>query len=453
MKIPPKPPAIQNIQTVAERYIESPSLRSPADAKGRYLHWDEVRRRPPPGLTIEQYWHCLKLARLVHYQTVPFAQTSGDRFVFCLTGQLQKACHEIDKAAGGNLGTSSEFDNTRHQNERYLINSLIEEAVHSSWLEGAAVPREDARKMLKEQRQPKTLDERMIVNNYRAISRIRHLSQKPLTVKMICTLHRILTAGILDESKCGRIRSHASAPDDFGVYDAHGALLYRPPHWQKLSSGLHDLCRFANQEVAPNLHATSFLHPLLQAIIVHFLLSYLHPFVDGNGRTARALFYWCMLKNGYWLMEYVSISAAIRRAPSHYSRAFLYTETDAGDLTYFLLHQTTMIQKAMEAFRRFVRKKQDGLQDMQNFLSGRMARQHFNLRQIELLAHAAKNPSFAYTVQSHQRRQNVCYQTARNDLLALAKLGLLHQIKAGKKFLFTAPANLEQKIRTLPQTN
>jgi hypothetical protein len=42
-----------------------------------------------------------------------------------------------------------------------------------------------------------------------------------------------------------------------------------------------------------------FIHPVMRAITLHFWLAYDHPFCDGNGRTARALFYWSMLKQGY----------------------------------------------------------------------------------------------------------------------------------------------------------
>ena len=58
-----------------------------------------------------------------------------------------------------------------------------------------------------------------------------------------------------------------------------------------------------------------FIHPVMRAITLHFWLAYDHPFCDGNGRTARALFYWSMLKQGYWLFEFISISSVINQAP------------------------------------------------------------------------------------------------------------------------------------------
>jgi hypothetical protein len=75
------------------------------------------------------------------------------------------------------------------------------------------------------------------------------------------------------------------------------------------------------------------VHPVLRAILLHFMIGYDHPFADGNGRTARALFYWSMARSGYWLMEYTSISHILRKAPARYMRAYLHTETDKNDTT------------------------------------------------------------------------------------------------------------------------
>lgn len=52
---------------------------------------------------------------------------------------------------------------------------------------------------------------------------------------------------------------------------------------------------------------------------LHFMLGYEHPFVDGNGRVARAMFDWAMLRNGYWLFEFISVSRIIRQAPAKYA--------------------------------------------------------------------------------------------------------------------------------------
>src|SRR5205814_10028127 len=69
-----------------------------------------------------------------------------------------------------------------------------------------------------------------------------------------------------------------------------------------------------------SLHdALPIFHPMVRSMILHFWLAYDHPFVDGNGRTARALFYWSMLRNGYWMFEYITISKIILSGPDRKS--------------------------------------------------------------------------------------------------------------------------------------
>ena len=116
------------------------------------------------------------------------------------------------------------------------------------------------------------------------------------------------------------------------VMDAtHSVVLHTPPDADSLPARLERLCAFANQAQ----DTEPFVHPVVRAILVHFMLGYDHPFVDGNGRTARALFYWSVARSGYWLMEYLSISRLLMKAPAQYARAYLHTETDANDATLF----------------------------------------------------------------------------------------------------------------------
>ena len=94
-----------------------------------------------------------------------------------------------------------------------------------------------------------------------------------------------------------------------------------------------------------------------QSIILHFMIGYDHPFVDGNGRVARALFYWAMLRHGYPLAKFLSISKVLREAPARYARAYRFTETDGGDLTYFVDHQLDVIARSIEALGDYVTRK------------------------------------------------------------------------------------------------
>jgi Fic family protein len=239
-----------------------------------------------------------------------------------------------------------------------------------------------------------------------------------------------------DPSAAGRLRGEA---EKRVVADESGEVYHDPPDAQELPGRMEALCAFANAT-----ETGGFIHPAVRAVLLHFWLAYDHPFVDGNGRTARALFYWSMLHAGYWLFEFTSISSVLRKAPVKYGRSFLYTETDDNDLTYFLLGQMEVIRSAVDELAGYVRRKADETRDLETRLG---AFEWFNHRQVEVIQHALKHPGHRYVIAAHQKAQDVAYQTARTDLLSLAERGLLEQRKRGKQLVFVAPADLASRLR------
>jgi Fic family protein len=279
----------------------------------------------------------------------------------------------------------------------------------------------------------------MIFNNFRAMRKIGTFKDEPLTQELVFELHRCVTEDTLDDGGAGgRFRTNA---EDIVVSDQDGTVFHRPPQADELPSRLQSLCHFANQET-PNY----FVHPVLRAIILHFWVGYDHPFVDGNGRTARALFYWAMLKYGYWLWAFVSISRILLQAPSQYARAFLYSETDDNDLTHFITYQIDVMRRAMDDLHQFIDRKVAQLREIERTLRGS---EHFNQRQRALISHALRHPHHRYTFVSHKTSHNVVYQTARTDLLGLQQRGLLESFKIGKTWYFSPARDLETRLRAL----
>lgn len=182
-----------------------------------------------------------------------------------------------------------------------------------------------------------------------------------------------------------------------------------------------------------------FVHPVLRAIVAHFWLAWVHPFSDGNGRTARALFYWVMLKNGYWLTEYLPISRQLTKAPGQYARAFLFVESDELDLTYFIHHHLDVLVKTVDEAMAYMARKMGEARQAEELLRARGVLNH---RQLALMHHAMTHDAAEYTFASHQRSHGVSYPTARTDLLALMDLGLLTCWKRGRTMVFSPVADL-----------
>ncbi len=149
-------------------------------------------------------------------------------------------------------------------------------------------------------------------------------------------------------------------------------------------------------------------------------------------------------------MEYTSISHILRKAPARYMRAYLHTETDKNDTTYFLLHQLQTVREAIAALHAYVGRKTREQKETERLLAASPSlRGHFNHRQVALLNHALRNAGEAYRVDAHQRSHGVVYQTARHDLLELESQGLLEKTKQGNAFLFYAPADLYERLTQL----
>jgi Fic family protein len=276
----------------------------------------------------------------------------------------------------------------------------------------------------------------MILNNFLTMQRIRELREQPLTPELVLDLHRLVSKDTLDDpGDAGRLRPPGK---EVVVDDAYGTVFHVPPAAEELPGRLEELCRFANGET-PKV----FIHPVIRATALHFWLAYDHPFCDGNGRTARALFYWAMLHQGYLLCEFISISSVINKARGQYVRSFLFSESDDNDLTYFLLAQVKVIQQAIASLHTYLERKAGEVGVLQQRLEGMEGLNH---RQLALLRHAMSHSGFRYSVLSHQNSHGVSHQTARSDLQKLAVFGLLIAGKDGRRELFRVPEVLAMRL-------
>ncbi len=436
MKFPQLPPAWQPLLDRAIQHGKGDAFMDFSHQENlradRYLHWDDFRHRTSDkaGLSKDEQWAAIRMGRAMRSQPIPLQDTKGRPFTFFLTPKAFGLLREIDLHCG--FGPS-ESAVVREETSRHQFDSVMEEALTSSQLEGAVVTRSEAREMIRSQRPPATEHERMVMNNYRTMRLLTELKEKPLTPEVVLRIHREVTAGTLEDAAHeGKLRG---VDDNVRVEDEEsGEVFHTPPDASTLPERIGKLCDFANE-----IGMTGFLHPVVRSIALHFWIAYDHPFVDGNGRTARALFYWSMLRNGYWLAEYFSISHEILRAPKQYYRSFLHTETDGNDLNYFLQHQLEVIGASINALKKSILAKQQEAESLRRNLG---VGGDFNYRQIALLKHALKHPFAAYTVVGHQTSHGTSNQTAKNDIAALEAKGFLQRGKIGKAFVYSPAADL-----------
>jgi len=416
-----------------------------APPEDRYLHWDKLRRLDPPdGLNSEEWWLGLKASRAAEARFLPWRDKEGTPFRYGLPDLVLRRLHRVDQRASGEVAMDEVVTSEKQAGQRFLVNSLMEEAIRSSQLEGATTSRRVAKEMLRTGRKPRDRGERMIANNYRALQFVREEMDETLSLDAILELHRIITEGTLDDpSAAGRLQRPND--DRVAVFDRDEDEwpIHTPPPAEELPDRMRQLCDFANERE----NGDRFIHPVVRAILVHFWLGYDHPFEDGNGRTARILFSWLMQQRGYWLVEYLPISPIIREAPAQYARAFVESETDEGDVTYFLIHQLEVIDKALDRHDRYIRRKIAEVREVERSLKDADGLNH---RQLALLTDAIRTPDGAYTFGSHARSHRVTHETARSDLSDLRDRGLLLRRSKGRGYIFEPVPDLAARLKESP---
>ncbi len=400
----------------------------------KYYYWDKVKHlKTPPKVKPSEVWVIAKLRRM----NTPFKLKFGKyEFSWFLNSRIQKSLHFFDLNIGGSLESRSLIP--KDEKNRYLISSIMEEAIASSQIEGAVTSRKIAKEMLRKNNPPKNLSEQMIFNNYGTIQKILEIKDMNLTVEKIVQIHKLISSNTLvDKNDEGAFRK----TNDINVVDVvDGSIVYCPPDFKEIGELINDLCLFFNTDTK-----SAFIHPIIKGCIIHFMIGYIHPFVDGNGRTARALFYWYLLKNGYWLTEYLSISKLILKSKAQYAKAFQYTEIDGNDLTYFIDYKLRTMELSFESLRQYIQLKIDEKRKIAEFIK----LQGINDRQALILKWFYEEPDLLLTVKEVETRIGVSNQTARTDLLNLVNLEFLYLIKVNLKTdAFVKSDRFEQLLKS-----
>jgi len=399
-----------------------------------YCYWDKVKYLAPAGTSNRALWQTVKLQRMLNAKTITFGHYN---LWFTITEHMLALMHEFDMNMGGNLGTKSIIPES--DKNFYLVSSVMEEAIASSQMEGASTTRKVAKEMLRKNQKPRDKSQRMIANNYATISYLAEHRDDEFSVEKILEIHKYISAGTLDHKEDeGSLRK----TDDIVVMNGiTGEIAHTPPPHEEIEEMLKELCDFANKD-----DDDDFIHPIIKGIIIHFMLAFIHPFVDGNGRTARSLVYWYMMKKGYWLTEYLSISRIIYRNKAKYEKAFLYTEADSYDLSYFIQYNLVTMKKAYEELKAYLQRKiseRDSITKLKGIKS-------INIRQARIIQNLYKDNDSIITAKEVATQFAVTDKTARTDLQALVKLGIMSEVQLNNRMTgYVKADNFEEVIEEL----
>ncbi|MFD1161068.1 Fic family protein [Hwangdonia seohaensis] len=390
--------------------------------ENEYLYWDKIKYLKYNHITPEQVWENLKTKRYLNLKSITLKSKKLNETIWLnynINQFLTQKLHYLDTNFGAGLQKEKLLSDLDKQS--YLNNALMEESIFSSMIEGATTTRVKAKDMLRKNKKPKNKSEQMILNNYKTIQYISEYQDDNISIEKLYDIHRLVTENTLEAENVGVFRN---TNEVHVMNEITGEIVHTPPKFEELDALMQSFCEFFN-----NNPKEDFIHPIVKASILHFLMGYIHPFVDGNGRTARAIFYWYLLKNGYWLTEYLSISRVIMKTKTQYEKAYLYTEIDDMDVTYFIHYQVKVLMRAFEELKTYVAKKKKE----QSKLSKYLKLDGINERQAIILQKIEDDNNRFFTVKEIENTFNITNQTARTDIEELVAREFLKKIAINKK--------------------
>ena len=418
-KIPEKPKPTILSQLLPKFYQEEEFKKKIEDYNEKYLYWDELKYRIQDFDERSETWAMMKVFRSLRLDSIPY---SPIHMKYQLLPEILQSLHGYDRYLSGTI----QIHNKELKLEaRYIVRSLIEEAISSSILEGAVTTRRSAREMLEKKKKPRNDGEHMVLNNFETLQLIKKRTKEPLTPELLLEIQRSVTRNTIPDEDVGHFRDN----NEIKVQDPlYGTVHHVPPDCGLIKEQIIELCNFINTN-----EGKKFIHPIIKGIILHFLIGYIHPFNDGNGRTARSLFYWYAISQGYWLMEYLSISQIILKSKNQYALAYLYSEFDELDLTYFIRYNVECMNSALEELIKYLEFMQESQLKAQDIAR---SRSELTQRQAEILIELIENLNQEYTILQLSEKFAISRETARTDLQFLENGDLITKTRRGKVFYY-----------------
>jgi len=416
-----------------DKLIDYLDFFSPTDEKGRYLPFHELRYRIDSALDLSLVWSIVKLARIRQQAHIIKLGEPPANCSFVLTPLIQKAISETDRnATSASLEWAcSKIGEKAHMD--YLLKDLIEdESISSSQLEGAATTTRVAKELLKRNRKPRSSDEKMILGNFNMMTFAWENRNKTLSVDLIQQLHQVGVEGIEDEKYTpGNFRTS----DDIHVANSDGDIVHTPPQARGLKSRMKAIVEWANTN-HDNIDESTYLHPLIKSMVLHFCIGYEHPFRDGNGRVARALFYWYLFKSDFAAFRYIAISVFLKKAPVKYGKSYLNSETDEMDLTYFIEYQSGIVIRAIEKFKKSYQNAALEIERFNRWLWDSGLYNKLSDKQRTVFQVAKSGTVIGFTIRSVEKNLGCSYNTASSVLNGLVKLKLFIKVKEGREWVY-----------------
>jgi Fic family protein len=401
--------------------------------QSQYRTLDEIKYRLSQTGTLTKNWNETekKIIKFRKAGAIPiFLHSIDKKFWFYPADCIYEKAHHIEKK-----GMELYQRIIGHQSfaKDFIVDAAIEEAITSAIYEGANSTRAKAKELIELNKTPKNKDEWMLLNNFKAMMWIKDHQEREVTLDVIKEVHAVVTKNTLSEDDVnfsGKFRN-----DRVFVWSGSDIKHEGISH-EKVEVALKEAIEVTTKHMR-------YFPPLLKGMLLHYLIAYIHPFFDGNGRTARTLFYFKSMRNNLKFVELLSVSAYLKNHGKQYEKSFEKVKESEMDLTYFIDFNLDALKTALEK----VSEKIEFLVKIANL------KKTYELtdQQIGLLQRVALHKFRKYDIEKYAESIGKSREIARQELKQLAELKLLEEAKEGKKFVYTINStNLEKEVARLP---
>lgn len=380
----------------------------------RYLTPDEIRYRIQQKKALPTDWPELAKKVVVNRKVgaIPlFMECIDKKFWFFPSDSLTRKLDEIERLG---LDVYKRIEQQASFREAFFLDSTVEEAITSAIYEGAHSTHAQAQQLIASGNKPRNKDEWMLLNNFQAMNWIQMHRNEPVSEELILQLHRIVTKNTMegdDANFSGKFRN-----DKVFVGPHEGIHHSQIPHAIK-------------EAITLTTRNPRYIHPLVRGILFHYFIAYIHPFFDGNGRTARALFYFKAMRNNLEYVQLLSVSAYLREHGTQYEKAFEKVVSNDFDITYFIDFCLDSIHSALIT----VSKKVAYLLRLNELRE----KAELSPNQIGLLQRMALHKFRTVSIEQYAAQIGKSREIARQELKALFEIGLLEESKSGKKLVYS----------------
>lgn len=219
--------------------------------------------------------------------------------------------------------------------------ALVLEAHHTTHIEGTQLTLEQSEQLLRGQTPSNTDpdDVRELVNYRDAFNLVANYldNEAPVTEALLREIHKRLVRGVRGDSAApGEYRKI----QNYVVNSKTGETVYMPPPAYEIQPMMQELVNYINNTID--------LHPVFLSGVAQFQLVHIHPFLDGNGRSARLLSTLCLYRKSYDFKRLFTISEYYDRNRSHYYKAIQSVRENDMDMTLWLEYFTHALAEQLQ---------------------------------------------------------------------------------------------------------